>query len=421
MKQILFIHTLFPSQFHLYLPKLLDHGYDIRALTFQTDVERSIPSQVKVDLVECEDVWTLAIINQLFPNIHPDYIHHFLTKYQTAVAVYQYLLKLRDTENYVPEIIVSHEFSLFSLFVKAVYPKVKLICRMDVFHHNQIGMCQINPEDLILSNFQPENSTVFSRIWNFMALGAIEQADQVFCATQFDKNSFPVHLHPKIKVIFDGINTTKIHPHLSISMPPEWQPWLNQKYVLFATRSLEPLRGFGEFLQSIPYIVRKYPNCRFVIVGKPDVCCYGNEPASGKTWMNTYLQKYNLPQHLITQIGYLQQDILLGLRLHAAINVYLTYDWVLSWAMLETMSLGCGIVASRTAPVLELIKDGENGRLVDIRDPVSIANGIIEALDNPDKFREFGKKARQTIVEQYDGDLMADQFLTLLRGSDPSP
>ena len=83
-------------------------------------------------------------------------------------------------------------------------------------------------------------------------------------------------------------------------------------------------------------------------------------------------------------------------------HCYLTYPFVLSWSMLEAMSAGGHLVASDTAPVQEVITDGENGTLVDFFDTDQIAETLIEALDNPEKFGSLRAAARQTVVENYD-------------------
>jgi glycosyltransferase involved in cell wall biosynthesis len=75
---------------------------------------------------------------------------------------------------------------------------------------------------------------------------------------------------------------------------------------------------------------------------------------------------------------------------------------VLSWSILEAMSAGAYVVASRTPPVEEVIKDGINGRLVDFFDVDAWSAELITGLAHPDRYDAIRIEARRTIVESYD-------------------
>jgi glycosyltransferase involved in cell wall biosynthesis len=69
--------------------------------------------------------------------------------------------------------------------------------------------------------------------------------------------------------------------------------------------------------------------------------------------------------------------------------------------MLDAMSTGALVVGSRTAPVEEVIVDGENGLLVDFFDSDALATRIAEALQAPERFATMRQAARRTVLERY--------------------
>lgn len=60
------------------------------------------------------------------------------------------------------------------------------------------------------------------------------------------------------------------------------------------------------------------------------------------------------------------------------------------------------VIASSTPPVLEVVKDGWNGHLVDFFDIDALVNKVTEVLARPDLQNEMRENARQTIFEKYD-------------------
>lgn len=67
--------------------------------------------------------------------------------------------------------------------------------------------------------------------------------------------------------------------------------------------------------------------------------------------------------------------------------------------VVEAMAAGRTILASRLPGIEELIKHGHNGLLFEPGNPSAIAQTIRQLLDHPEKVRELGQAARQTILD----------------------
>jgi glycosyltransferase involved in cell wall biosynthesis len=140
-----------------------------------------------------------------------------------------------------------------------------------------------------------------------------------------------------------------------------------------------------------------------VIVGADGVS-YGAPPPPRSTFRELMLEelgsKLDLGRvHFVGQLDY--SDYLLLLQISAA-HVYLTYPFVLSWSALEAMSAGCLLIASATAPVLEVLKDGANGLTVDFFDHEQLAQRLESVLRQPERFNALRKAARATAVSRFD-------------------
>jgi glycosyltransferase involved in cell wall biosynthesis len=135
--------------------------------------------------------------------------------------------------------------------------------------------------------------------------------------------------------------------------------------VTYIARNLEPYRGFHIFMRAIPEIQRLRPRARILIVGNDDAS-YGKTLPQGQTYPQKMLDGLGarIDMSRCHFLGTLPYASLLRLYQVSA-HVYLTYPFVLSWSMLEAMAAGCVVVASNTAPVIEVIEDRRNGLLVD--------------------------------------------------------
>ena len=174
--------------------------------------------------------------------------------------------------------------------------------------------------------------------------------------------------------------------------------------VTFVNRNLEPSRGYHVFMRALPDLLARCPQARVVIIGGDGVS-YGAAPATG-TWKARFRDEVagridDSRVHFLGAVPY--ATYLAALRV-ARVHVYLTYPFVLSWSLLEAMSLGATVVASDTPPLHEVIEDGVNGHLVDFFDSAALADRVARCLA-PEAEAErtaLGAAARQTAVARYD-------------------
>ena len=143
-----------------------------------------------------------------------------------------------------------------------------------------------------------------------------------------------------------------------------------------------------------------------MIVGGDDVS-YGARSADGRKWKDVFLDEVRGqidPGHLqrVHFLGHIAYEYFVPLLQLSSVHVYLTYPFVLSWSLLEAMSVGCAIVASDTQPLHEAIKHNETGLLVDFFDSQALATEVCALLDQPDERARLGGHARVFARMNYD-------------------
>ena len=175
------------------------------------------------------------------------------------------------------------------------------------------------------------------------------------------------------------------------------------KVITYIARNLEPYRGFHVFLRALPEVQRRHPDAHILIVGADGVS-YSPALPGGQTYKEKYLAELGgaLDLSRIHFLGRVPYIALRALFRVSSAHVYLTYPFVLSWSMLEAMSCESLLIASRTAPVEEVITHNENGLLVDFFDRDALVESLDKALASPAEFENVRKAARETVLQRFD-------------------
>lgn len=86
----------------------------------------------------------------------------------------------------------------------------------------------------------------------------------------------------------------------------------------------------------------------------------------------------------------------------------------ISNAVLEAMACGLPVVSTDCGGMREVIRNGENGFIVPMRDPESMASAIERLMDSREMCATMGAAARATIVQHHVLDAQIDAWMELL-------
>ncbi|MES3009907.1 MAG: glycosyltransferase [Pseudomonadota bacterium] len=391
--RVLFIHQNFPGQFKHLAPALARLGHEVRAL-------RLNPGPAVV--VDGVTVMSYQTTRGSTPQIHP-WVVDFETKTIRAEAVHKWACRAKG-QGYTPDVVVAHPGWGESLFLKDVWPDIRLGIYGEFFYQSVGADVGFDPE------FPPQNEgdACRLRLKNLSNLLHFEVADAGLSPTQWQASTFPEPFRSRITVAHDGIDTQLLVPRGNVALRLSDALTLNRQseVVTFVNRNLEPYRGYHVFMRALPEILRQRPQAHVLLVGDDDVS-YGARPPQGQTWKNIFYDEVKAQLsdearariHFVGKLSY--PDFVALLQL-STVHVYLTYPFVLSWSLLEAMSVGCAIVASNTQPLHEAIRHGETGRLVDFFDVAALAAEVSRLLASPAERAQLGRQARAFAQARYD-------------------
>lgn len=390
---ILFVHQNFPGQFKHLAPALVAQGHRVVAMAMRRDAP---PSWNGIPVVAVHSRRGSS------PGIHP-WLTDFETKVIRGEAVFHAARKLR-AKGFVPDVIVAHPGWGESLFLKEVWPQAKLGLYCEFHYQAQGADTGFDPE------FASDNEAEACRLAmkNLNNLVHFQSMDAGLAPTRWQADGFPAAMREKISVAHDGIDTGAVKPDADavLELPDGTKLTRQDEVVTFVNRNLEPYRGCHVFLRSLPALLRARPQARVVIVGGTGTS-YGARPPAGRTWKDIFLEEIRAEMDeaawaRVHFTGNLPYDRFLHVLQVSRVHVYLTYPFVLSWSLLESMACECAIVASDTAPVREVLAHGETARLVGFFDREALLREIAMLLDDNRQRVVLGQRARELVLSRYD-------------------
>lgn len=308
--------------------------------------------------------------------------------------------QIEREEGFKPDIIVGHVGWGELTFFKQLWPDVPIIGFFEYYYRLHGGPVNFDPEEPV-----NEHTPFLLQARNAVPNANITTVDRGLSPTKWQRDCFPPEMHNKIYVCHDGIRTDKLLPDHKAKLKLgrlEKLVGRGDEIVTYMARNLERMRGFHQFMRALADILAARPNARVLVIGGNEVS-YGaksKKPGGLRGEMEAEVgDRVDWSRvHFLGQVPYADyQKIIQVSRCH----IYMTMPFVLSWSLLETMSMEATIVASDVAPVREAMTHGKTGLLVDFHDPKALADQVIKVLERPQDFAHLGPAARQHVIAEY--------------------
>ncbi len=146
-------------------------------------------------------------------------------------------------------------------------------------------------------------------------------------------------------------------------------------------------KGIGELLAVMPRLKERFPGVHLYL---------------GGIWEDRELQEEaRALKDLVTDLGWISGKKKQAYLQMCDIFVMPSYFEGQSVSILEAMAASCGIVASRTGGIPDMIVDGETGIFARPQDTRTLAEGLIRLLEDDELCRRLGANARRKVEEEF--------------------
>lgn len=171
--------------------------------------------------------------------------------------------------------------------------------------------------------------------------------------------------------------------------------------LLLTVADLNPRKGHSDLIPIIPYLIKDFPNIRFVWAG-------GGQPEH----LTSKLQEYGVEDKVLF-LGY-RSDIPRLLQA-ADLFIFPTRSEGFPWALLEAMSYNLPIVTSNASGIPEIVENNLHGLLCRSGDSYDFLENILWALRHPKQMQLMAMNARCRAQEFSEHKMVSKTLAALLK------
>lgn len=195
---------------------------------------------------------------------------------------------------------------------------------------------------------------------------------------------------PEFRVIYDGLDLERFRPTRARDDVREELGISRDAPVVGVVGNIQEWKGQHVFLQAMVEVVRAYPTAVALVVG--------GAHRSGRSYADS-LRKFVAENGLGKSVVFTgaRQDVpdimnAMDVIVHSSVR-----GEPFGRVIIEGMSVGRPVVATRAGGVPEFVHDGVDGLLVQPGDPAELARVLVRLLEDPDLRRRLSRGAEEAV------------------------
>jgi len=209
----------------------------------------------------------------------------------------------------------------------------------------------------------------------------------------------------KVRIVPSGVDIKRFRPNLNVQNIKKGYGE-DYKLIMFAGRLVQ-YKGIKYLIKAMPYILKKVPKSKLLIVGK------------GPLKSNLILQVQRLGlQDNITFIGNLNDQeypLYMG-ACDVLVLPSVSRQEGFGLTLLEAMACSKPVVGSKISAIPYIIDDGMSGLLAEPANPIDIAEKICKIITNESLAKKLGDNGRKKVEKHFEWSVIYCQVDELLRG-----
>jgi glycosyltransferase involved in cell wall biosynthesis len=229
----------------------------------------------------------------------------------------------------------------------------------------------------IILNYRGGEAEIFLSKWGFLAIPLMKKADIISVPSHFLKDVLEKATDKEVLIVPNVIDTQNFKHKERQDIKP---------YIV-VSRQLEPRYNIACAIRAFKIIKDTYPEAKLKIAG------------TGSEKKNLKKLSDDLELRDVYFLGALSHDQLALVYDECDIMINSSNTDNFPGAILEAFACGLPVVTTNAGGIPFMVREGENGILVDPDDHAALARGVFTLLHNPSLVQSFSMNGRRVAEE----------------------